>query len=199
MKNFSFVFLLISIVGFSNEKKFNEYLQKAQIATFYSSSFLNGYYELNMAFSYVDSAYKELKKIDSVNPYRFKYESQLKALHNELKISKSISEDNLNYIYPHYSLIAGYRSDFNLIDEAEELLIEEVINKHLSQADPFYKGNLMDNSHVVLVNISPFDSTFLHVALDFLGTETSHYAIRPHEVFNIIGPEGYDRYMSNKL
>ena len=199
MKNFSFVFLLISIVGFSSEKKFNEYLQKAQIATFYSSSFLNGYYELNMAFSYVDSAYKELKKIDSVNPYRFKYESQLKALHSELKISKSISEDNLNYIYPHYSLIAGYRSDFNLIDEAEELLIEEVINKHLSQADPFYKGNLMDNSHVVLVNISPFDSTFLHVALDFLGTETSHYAIRPHEVFNIIGPEGYDRYMSNKL
>ena len=199
MKKIIFLFLLTSFFGISNEQKFIEYFQKAKVATFYSSTFLNGYYELNMAFSFVDSARSQLSKIPDENSNKIKFKSQLNALYNELKISESISVDNLNYIYPHYSLIAGYRQDFNLIDEPEELLIEEVINKHLSQADPFFKGNLIDNSHVVLINITPFDSTFLQVALDFLGTETSHYAIRPHEIFNLLGDDGYDRYINNSL
>ena len=199
MKKIAFLFLLISFVGFSNEKKFHEYFQKAKVATFYSSTYLNGYYELNMAFSFLDSARLQLPQIPDENINKIKFESQVNALYNELKISESISVDNLNYIYPHYSLIAGYRQDFNLIDEPEELLIEDVINKHLTQADPFYKGNLLDNSHIVLINITPFDSTFLQVALDFLGTETSHYAIRPHEIFNLLGNEGYDRYINNSL
>jgi hypothetical protein len=199
MKKITFLFLLISFFGFSNEKKFHEYFQKAKVATFYSSTFLNGYYELDMAFSFVDSARLQLSQIPEENLNKTKFKSQLNALYNELKISESIAVDNLNYIYPHYSLIAGYRQDFNLIDEPEELLIEEVINKHLTQADPFFKGNLIDNSHVVLVNITPFDSTFLQVALDFLGTETSHYAIRPHEIFNLLGDKGYDRYINNSL
>lgn len=199
MKKIAFLFLLISFVGFSNEKKFHEYFQKAKVATFYSSTYLNGYYELNMAFSFLDSARLQLPQIPDENINKIKFENQVNALYNELKISESISVDNLNYIYPHYSLIAGYRQDFNLIDEPEELLIEDVINKHLTQADPFYKGNLLDNSHIVLINITPFDSTFLQVALDFLGTETSHYAIRPHEIFNLLGNEGYDRYINNSL
>ena len=199
MKKIAFLFLLISFVGFSNEKKFHEYFQKAKVATFYSSTYLNGYYELNMAFSFLDSARLQLPQIPDENINKIKFESQVNALYNELKISESISVDNLNYIYPHYSLIAGYRQDFNLIDEPEELLIEDVINKHLKQGDPFYKGLLLDNSHVVIINITPFDSTFLQVALDFLGTETSHYAIRPHEIFNLLGAEGYDRYINNSL
>ena len=199
MKKITFLFLLISFFGFSNEKKFHEYFQKAKVATFYSSTFLNGYYELDMAFSFVDSARLQLSQIPEENLNKTKFKSQLNALYNELKISESIAVDNLNYIYPHYSLIAGYRQDFNLIDEPEELLIEEVINKHLTQADPFFKGSLIDNSHVVLINITPFDSTFLQVALDFLGTETSHYAIRPHEIFNLLGDKGYNRYINNSL
>ena len=199
MKKIAFLFLLISFLGFSNEKKFHEYFQKAKVATFYSSTYLNGYYELNMAFSFLDSARLQLPQIPDENVNKIKFESQVNALYNELKISESISVDNLNYIYPHYSLIAGYRQDFNLIDEPEELLIEDVINKHLNQGDPLYKGKLLDNSHVVIINITPFDSTFLQVALDFLGTETSHYAIRPHEIFNLLGNEGYDRYINNSL
>ena len=117
MKKIAFLFLLISFVGFSNEKKFHEYFQKAKVATFYSSTYLNGYYELNMAFSFLDSARLQLPQIPDENINKIKFENQVNALYNELKISESISVDNLNYIYPHYSLIAGYRQDFNLIDE----------------------------------------------------------------------------------
>ena len=35
--------------------------------------------------------------------------------------------------------MAGYRDDFILIDEAEEILVEDVIMSHLNQTDPFLK------------------------------------------------------------
>ena len=101
MRTIIFCLLLIPSFIFPNENKFNDFLKKAQIATFYSSEYLNGYYELNLAFSYLDSAKYELDKIPSENPLRPVYSSQYNSLYNELNISKSIAADNLNYIYPH--------------------------------------------------------------------------------------------------
>ena len=82
MKKIIFLFLLTSFFGISNEQKFIEYFQKAKVATFYSSTFLNGYYELNMAFSFVDSARSQLSKIPDENSNKMKFKSQLNALYN---------------------------------------------------------------------------------------------------------------------
>ena len=186
------------LIFFPQEGKFNDYYNKAELATFYSSEYLNGFYELELAFAYLDSAESSLNAIGDSTLFSM-CNQKLLTLKNELSVSKDISVDNLNYIYPHYSLIAGYRNDFNLIDNAEELLIEEVLLKQLNQADPFYKGNLIDNTHFILFNIDPFDDGLLGVCIDFLASETNHYAIRSHEVLSILGSNGFDRYKNNQL
>ena len=205
MKETAFKLLLIHLILFpilsfsQHEEKYKEYYQKATIATFYSSSFLNGYYELELAFAFADSAKAELSKIPKDNLSLERYQQELNSLEYELNISKSISVDNLNYIYPHYSLIAGYRSDFNLVDDAEELLVEEIVLKQLEQADPLYKGNLIDNTHYILFTIQPYDPAILGVCLDFIGTMSKHYAIRPHEISSILSENGVERYKANSL
>ena len=123
MKKIIFLCFFYPLCFFSNESVFLDYFNKAKIATFYSSTYLNGFYELDLAYRYADSAKYALDSLGSSDSLKNIYESQLNSLYNELNISKSIAVDNLNYILPHYSLIAGYRSDYNLVDEAEELLV----------------------------------------------------------------------------
>ena len=196
-------FLLLFLVLFSHlsrgqEKDFMDYMERAEIASFYSSSYLNGYYELELACDYLDSAESALSSIqDSL--LSKKYSFRLNSLKDELSVAKDIAADNLNYIYPHYSLISGYRNDFNIIDAPDELLVEDVLLKILEQADPFFKGSLIDNTHYILVNVTPFDLSMLGVCTDFLAAETDHYAIKPHEVSLILGEDGYLRYQNNEM
>ena len=202
MKFYKFCLVLILFLWanfmHSQEQQFINHIQKAEIASFYSSSYLNGYYELELACDYLDSAESDLSLIQDsilVDKYLFR----LNSLKDELAVAKDIAADNLNYIYPHYSLISGYRNDFNLIDAPDELLVEDVMLNILEQADPFFKGNLIDNSHFILVHVAPFDLSMLGVCNDFLAAETKHYAIKPHEVSGILGEEGYVRYEENKM
>ena len=65
-----FILLLIPLAILSNEEKFNNHFNKAKIATFYSSEYLNGFYELELAFTYLDSAKSELEKYHPLTPTR---------------------------------------------------------------------------------------------------------------------------------
>lgn len=203
MKNSSFLLLIFNLLLFSNksicqESDFLKHMERAEIASFYSASLLNGYYELELVFDYLDSAENDLKNIKDTSLYNSLF-PRFKSLQDELVVSKDIATDNLNYIYPHYSIISGYRNDFNIIDSPEELLVEDVMLNVLEQNDPFSKGNLLDNSHFILVNYSPFDLGILGVCTDFLTSETNHYAIKPHEITKIIGAQGFMRYKQNRL
>ena len=127
-------FFLISLFGLSVipvngasdldivKSKWQDYYKKATIATFYSASVLNGYDELKLANLYLDSARGVLEKNQQYKHLLNAEYKQVNALQSELEGSKLISEDNLNYIYPPYSLMMGQRPEFNQIDDGRPQL-----------------------------------------------------------------------------
>ena len=181
---------------FSQNENFDDLYTKSTVATFYSSTVLNSFHELNLALKYADSTLKLLNN----NSLKFKSDSlKIHSLINELNTSEIIAVDNLNYRIPSYSILTNNRNELNIIDEAEELLLEELLEKHFYQADPLLKGTLNDNTHYFTININPFDETLLGVALDYFSLNSGHYAIRPHEINAILGQEGADRYRKDEL
>ena len=175
----------------SNDR-WEEYYKKATVATFYSSTVLNGYDELTLAQLYTDSA--------EVFCYgNTKRKSQIKDLRAEHRVSQYVASENINYLYPAYSLMAGYRPDFIIMDDAGELLIEALVDKVLDQNDPLNKGKLRDNTDYILISIEPYDSVYFTVASDYLGASSGHYAIRYHEVKSILSPEAFQRYRNHAM
>jgi len=204
-------YLLIFIISFSSKNIFGankigqiknqweDLYKKATVATFYSATVLNGFDELKLANLYLDSARALLNDYPQ---YKGEFKDEylkLNALQKELEGSRSIAEDNLNYIYPPFSLMMGERPEFNERDDAEELLLENLLDKIFDLNDPINKGKIRDNTDFVLVGIYPFDRNLFLVVNDFFGTETGHYAIRYHELKKILTPEGFERYQNNKL
>ena len=155
-----------------------DYYIKATTATFYSASVLNGYFELKLANAYLDSCKIMLKKFPPSAEEIREANLLLANLESELKVSKGIAADNMNYQYPSFSVMAGHHADFNELDDTEELLIEAITDRVINSADPLLKGNLKDNTHFVLVGMKPFNETLFTVVLDYLATNTGFYAIR---------------------
>ena len=181
---------------FSQVDNFDSLYSKSTVSTFYSSTVLNSYHELNLALKLADSTLKLLDK----NSEKFKRDSlNIYSLIDELNISKIIAVDNLNYRIPSYSILTNNRSELNIIDEAEELLLEKLLEKHFSQADPLLKGTLNENTHYFTINVNPFDETLLGIALDYFSLNSGHYAIRPHEINAILGEQGAERYRKDEL
>ncbi|MBT7622917.1 MAG: AAA family ATPase [Flavobacteriaceae bacterium] len=200
------IYLLILFSLFSNEvnsqeEKFLDYYSKAKTATFYSSKYLNSYHDLQYAKKYLDSAKTELKLIDKSNSNYDKYLFNISSLNSEINSSESISSENINYNIPHFSFYAGYRDDYvnPQDDDPEEILIENLITKQLNQQDPILRGNLIDNTQFLIVTLEPFNEIHLGTANDLINSSTSHYTIRPHEIAQIIGQDGYERYKASDL
>lgn len=173
-------------------KNWEFYYNRAKVATFYSSTVLNGYDELKLANLYVDSSLA----VQGLNERQLQLSNDLKE---ELAISENIAADNVNYIYPSFSLLVGHRPDFVYRDEPSELLAEGLLEKVMELNDPINKGALKANTDFVLVTVEPFDQTLFTVASDFLGVNTGHYCIRAHEIKSILDPEGYERYQNAAL
>ena len=182
----------------AEQKDWKYYYTKAEITSFYSATVLNGYYDLKLPNLFLDSATESLKTIENLGELNLAKE-KIGQLRSEIAISTSIAEDNMNYRYPAFSLMSGHRPEFNTVDDAEEALIESVIDKALNTADPLLKGMLKDNPHFLLFNIQPFDETLYTVGLDYFGVHTPFYAIRLHELESILGVSGYDRLKANTL
>ncbi|MBL6729826.1 MAG: ATP-binding protein [Bacteroidia bacterium] len=203
------LFLLVSF-GFFNSTKgdnsviqirqsWQNYYKKATVATFYSSTVLNGFDELKVANLYLDSSRQVLELYPLLKDSFSEEFQKIAALQSELDGSKLIAEDNLNYIYPPYSLMMGKRPEFNEIDDAEELLVENLLEKVLNLNDPINKGNIRDNADFVLLGVFPFDKNLFLVSNDYFSNETGHYAIRYHEVSNILDSIGFERFKNNEL
>lgn len=180
--------------GQSNKSKdlWDDYYKKATVATFYSSTVLNGYDELNFASLYTDSAELYAKS----DPLRLK---QIHDLRVEHQLSREIASENVNFLYPAFSLMAGYRKDFNYRDEAPEILIENLLEKTLELNDPLNKGSLKENTDYLLLTFDPYDSLYFTVASDYLGSNSGHYCIRYHEVESILSTSGIARFKANQL
>lgn len=189
--------MLIPCILLSQVEKVERLYKKATVACFFSASKLNSYYDFKYAQSILDSTKIAFSKLDKTHPKYSTILANINALESELTISGEIAEDNLNYIYPSFSVLAGHRDDYNFIDDTEELLLEDLLQSFLDQADPIYKGNLSDTSHFIIFEVDPFSFGHIGVLLDYISVNTSHYAIRPHEFKQILGEEGYDRYMKN--
>lgn len=188
--------LLLSGPHVLGQEGWREHYDKAVVATFYSASAMNGHDELEVAKLYLDTA-RAFIVLDSTASIEDR--ALLSALQAELDVSEDIAADNLNYIYPAFSVIKGERTEFNVIDDPAELLIESLVERAVGIADPLYRGLVKENGHHVLVQVQPFDAVHLTVVLDYLTNETPAYAIRPHEIEAILGVEGWTRYADGQL
>ena len=171
-------------------------IEKAQVATFYSAAFSNGRGELELAERYADSARAIMTELDSIPD---KMRSTLLGIEKEHEASRSIAEENLNFRYPTASIMCGYREDFVVKDDPDELLVEALVEKTLEQNDPLNKGKIRDNMDYVVLHVTPFDQSLFHVSLDFLTTQTGHYTIRYHEYASILGSEGLERFEAGEM
>jgi hypothetical protein len=209
MKKFKFhikivlvnIFLLVAFFNAANgnNKTWNEYYNEAKVATYYSASVLNGYYDLKLAFLYVDSTKAAINASNLSSGDKMLANAKVNELIAELNISRLIAQDNMNYRYPVYSLMSGHRSEFNVIDDTEELLIESIVDRIINSPDPIWKGNLKDNTHFVLINVSPFNEVHFTVILDYLAGNTGFNACRLHDLQSILGEEGYKKFQNAKL
>jgi hypothetical protein len=181
------------------ETVFIEHYNSAKESTFYAGNTSNGYHELMLTKSYIDSAYIYLNKLPEDFFKKKIYSEQLQILENQYNSSLEIAVDNINYIIPSFSSFAGYRDDFIKVDDAQELLIESLIENIIIQSDPEIKGPIKDNNQFVLVNLNPYNKTLHGVCTDFINMNTNSYAILSHEIFEILGLEGFQRYKSNQL
>lgn len=188
--------LLLSSQFVDGQGEWREYYEKAVVATFYSASAMNGHDELQVANLYLDSARVSMS-MDSTSSQVDR--ALLNALQGELEVSEDIAADNLNYIYPAFSVIKGERTEFNVIDDPAELLIESLVERVVGIADPLYRGLVRENGHHVLVEVEPFDAVHATVVLDYLTNETPAYAIRPHEIEAVLGVDGWTRYVEGQL
>lgn len=177
----------------------DEAVHRAKVATFYSATYSNGWDEIQLAKSYTDSAENLLLRLGNEGRDVALSNGIIKGLKEELEVSISISEDNINYIYPVSSLMSGHRDDFVVQDDAGELLVESLIEKVLSQNDPLNKGKIEDNIDFLVFQIKPYNRTHLLVASDFLATSTGHYVIRHHELAEILGDGGLERFENDEL
>jgi hypothetical protein len=172
-----FTLLSLSKLVLAEQKDWKYYYTKAEITSFYSATVLNGFYDLKLPKLYLDSASHALQFCQNPSEIQ-EAKSKIAQLKSEMDISTGIAEDNMNYRYPAFSLMSGHRPEFNTVDDAEEALIESVIDKALNTADPLLKGMLKDNPHFLLFNIQPYDETLYTVGLDYFGVHTPFYAIR---------------------
>ncbi len=186
-------------VSDSTQNLLDDAIHRAKVATFYSATYSNGWDELQLARAYTDTAENLLLHIEQENVDVSLSREIINGLREEHEVSRSISEDNINYIYPVSSLMSGHRDDFVVQDDAEELLVEALIEKVLSQSDPLNKGKIEENINFLVFQVKPYDRTHLLVASDFLATTTGHYVIRHHEFAEILGSEGLMRFENNQL
>jgi len=177
----------------------NRILKKARVATFYSATYSNGWDELQLAKSFTDSAELILSHFDASDSSVNNIRDVIRSLKEEHRVSESIAVDNVNYKYPTSSLMSGHREDFIIKDDAEELLVESLLEKVLSQNDPLNKGKISENIDYLVFQVQPYNQTLFLVASDFLATESGHYVIRHHEFAEILGEDGFRRFKNDQL
>lgn len=200
----TYLFVLMALFGTAQAQEINHSevwetaYKKAKVATFYSATYANGWEELHIAKAYTDSASKVLEDIIKEDSSFIDKRSLIRSLRGELEISQSIAQDNVNYRYPALSVMLGTHDDFVIKDDAEELLIESLLEEVITQNDPINKGKIVDNMDFIVLQIQPYDETHFTVANDFFG-HTGHYVVRFHEFVEILGEEGFERFKTDEL
>ena len=167
-----FLSLIPSLLS-SQVEEVERLYKKGTVACFFSASKLNSYYDFKYAESILDSTKNAFLKLEKTHPKYNSILANINALENELATSREIAENKLNYIYPSFSVLAGHRDDYNFIDDTEELLLEDLLQVFLDQADPLFKGNLSTTSHFIIFEIEPFSFGHIGVLLDYISVNTS--------------------------
>ena len=165
--------LLVSLIALAlvipsliaGPSSWKEHYDKAVVATFYSGTVLNGYHELKLAQAYVDSAQAALDGMAVPDSAGL---AAVADLRDELAVSEEIAVDNLNYIYPAFSVFTTEHPEYNIVDDPAELLLEALTEKVIELQDPLFKGTVNENGEYVIVQVTPFDAMHVNVLLDFM-------------------------------
>ena len=196
----SFVFTLTFISKEKNksEKEITK-IEELSVFSFYSSSKQNGFHELELFKKYIDEIENDINREYFDNDLKSSLSKQLDIIKSNYNISKEIAKDNLNFIIPSYSSIGGFHDDYNNLDDPQELLLENLIDKIINESDPINKGLLKNSFQYFLLNIHPFNENLFAVGDDYLNSETNSYIIKTHELFKILGEDGLNRFKNNEL
>ena len=177
----SFVFTLTFISKEKNksEKEITK-IEELSVFSFYSSSKQNGFHELELFKKYIDEIENDINREYFDNDLKSSLSKQLDIIKSNYNISKEIAKDNLNFIIPSYSSIGGFHDDYNNLDDPQELLLENLIDKIINESDPINKGLLKNSFQYFLLNIHPFNENLFAVGDDYLNSETNSYIIKTH-------------------
>jgi len=197
MKFIVFLIFLFQGIQESDSVQSSNYLnyyKKAKTSYFYSLGSGNGYHELDLTKRFLDSASTYIKDVKVE-----KYQQQFNVLNDQVNSSNEIATDNINYIIPAFSSLAGYRDDFNIIDDSQELLIEQLLDNIINQSEPNIKAPIKNNQQFIISNINPYNDILSGVVNDFINSNSNLYHIQNHEIFEILGNEGFLRFKNNQL
>ena len=155
-------------------------LKKAEVMTFYSGSTLHSWYECNAA---LDSLTEwEARIISGGYDDSVRFERLIK----ELNVGRENSAANMNGVFPSFGAMTSQRSDYHFIDDAGEVLAEDLVGEFIDMPCQSRKGPYRDNGVFMLMSTSDANLELTNVLIDFLGSETSAYIIRPHELSGVV-------------
>jgi hypothetical protein len=196
----SFVFTLSFINKEKNKAEIDTTeIEELSVFSFYSSSKQNGFHELELFKKYIDEIENDINQNFFDDKSKSSLIKQLEIIKSNYNISKEIAKDNLNFIIPSYSSIGGFHDDYNNLDDPQELLLENLIDKIINESDPINKGLLKNSFQYFLLNIYPFNENLFAVGDDYLNSETNSYIIKTHELYKILGENGFNRFKNNEL
>jgi len=155
-------------------------LKKAEVMTFYSGSTLHSWYECNAA---LDSLAEWEASIVSGG---YNDSVRFERLIKELNVGHENSAANMNGVFPSFGAMTNQRSDYHFIDDAGEVLAEDLVGEFIEMPCQSRKGPYRDNGVFMLMSTSDANLELANVLIDFLGSETSAYIIRPHELSGVV-------------
>ena len=157
-------------------------LRNSEVFLYYAMAKGNSYSELSRAEYYLKLAEDGLVGCQSADSTSSEVENRLSALKSDIESRKEIGIDNLNYRYPLYDVLIGKRTDYNLIDDTHELLLESVLEQMITQPDPTNKGLISNlGTHaLILGNIT--EPVTYNVMVEFLSEHTNHYVFQLFEL-----------------
>ena len=155
-------------------------LRKAQSITFYSGSTLHSWFECNAALDSLNQWEPSIMKGGIADSLR------LERMRMELALGMDNSSANMNGVFPSFGAMTSQRLDYHFIDDPGEVLAEDLVGEFIDMPSKSRKGSYRDNGVFMIVSTSDGNIELANVLMDFLGSQTSAYVVRPHELSGLV-------------
>ena len=168
----------VSVRAAEDAEKLN--LRKAQSITFYSGSTLHSWFECNAALDSLNQWESSILTGGIADSLRFE------RMRMELALGMDNSSANMNGVFPSFGAMTSQRLDYHFIDDPGEVLAEDLVGEFIDMPSKSRKGSYRDNGVFMIVSTSDGNIELANVLMDFLGSQTSAYVVRPHELSGLV-------------